>query len=360
MRLVVTIGNSSLDKYSCKLAENLDVPVVYTDIYQKLAQSRNISWLSAGTVRIIWYDWRFIRMLNKLRDTIHLPNHHLGRYGNLLRVPYIITVLDLIRYFDLKGHATFIHRPNSRDRFYLNLDSKGIKKAAGIIAISQATKNDLMRYLGIPSERISVVYLGVDHKLFQPVSHRIYNHPYVLFVGSEYPRKNFAGLLEAFSQLKAESRFNELKLVKIGRAGGREADFKGQTMKVVNALGLVREVIFTGFVPEADLPAYYSGAEVLILPSFYEGFGLPPAEAMACGCPVITSNTTSLPEVVGRAGIMVDPHDTDSLAQAMRQILTNNQLRDGMIRKGLEQAKKFSWEKTAEQTLEVYNKTTGR
>ncbi len=356
MLFVVTVGNGSMDTYSYKLAERLDIPVVCTDIYQKFRQSRNISWLSPQAIKAIWHDWRFVRMLNRLGDIVHLPNHHLGRHGNLLKVPYIITVLDLIRYFDLKGHRTLIHHPNLRDRFYLNLDYQGIKKAKRIIAVSQATKNDLMHYLGIAEERISVVYLGVGHSLFRPVSHRIYDNPYVLFVGTEHPRKNFITLLKAFSQLKSEPRFKGLKLVKVGKAGGQEADFRGQTMKVIDAQGLVNEVVFTDFVPEADLPAYYSGAKVLVMPSLYEGFGLPVVEAMACGCPVITSNTSSLPEVVGEAGIMVNPNDTDSLAEVMRRVLTENKLRDDMIRKGLEQSKRFSWEKAARETLEVYKK----
>ncbi len=354
MNLVVTVGYGSMDIYSLKLAENLDVPVVYTDIYQKFRRCRNISWLSPRAVKSIWHDWRFVRMLSRLRDIVHLPNQHLGRYGNFLRVPYIITVHDLVRYFDLRGFSTFIHPPNRRDRFYLNLDYEGIKKAARIIAVSQATKKDLIQHLGIPDERISVVYEGIDHRLFQPASHRICDDPYILFVGSEQPRKNFTGLLKAFSQLKDAPRFKALKLVKVGKAGGQEADFRSQTMGVVEGLNLSSEVIFTDFVSEADLPAYYSGAEVFVLPSLYEGFGFPPLEAMACGCPVITSNTASLPEVVSEAGIMVNPYDTDSLAQAMRQVLTNDKLRGEMVRRGLEQSKKFSWKKVAEQTLEVY------
>ena len=107
------------------------------------------------------------------------------------------------------------------------------------------------------------------------------------------------------------------------------------------------------------MPAYYSGARVFVLLSLYEGFGFPPLEAMACGCPVITSNISSLPEVMGEAGIMVDPYDTDNLARAMRQVLTNSELRGDMVRKGLEQSKKFSWEKAAKQTQEVYNEVGG-
>ena len=360
MLFVVTVGNGSMDIYSGKLAEQLDVPMVYTDIYQKFRQSRNISWLSPQAIKSTWHDWRFVRMLNKLGHSIHLPNHHLGRHGNFLRVPYIITVHDLIRYLDLDRDGTLIYHPNRRDRHYLNLDYKGIRKATRIIAVSQSTKNDLIRYLGIPDERISVVYEGIDHSLFRPMSYRIYNYPYILFVGSEQPRKNFTTLLKAFSQLKSDPKFKELKLVKVGNAGGQEADFRGQTMAVVESLNLSSEVIFTDFVLEADLPAYYSGAEVFVLPSLYEGFGFPVLEAMACACPVITSNTSSLPEVTGKAGIMVDPHDTDSLAQTIKIVLTNSELSDNMIRKGLEQSKKFTWEKTAEQTLEVYNKVENK
>ncbi len=357
--LVETTGSGSLDMYAHKLSENLNVPLLLSDIRDKITRDFNIPWWSRKAVSTLWYDWCLVRTLNKLGDVVHLPNQHLGRYGSFLKVPYIITVHDLIRYFDLKGFATFIHRPNLRDRFYLNLDYKGIKRATGIIAVSQATKKDLMHYLGILGERISVIYPGVDHKLFRPVPRRIYNEPYILFVGSEHPQKNLTGLVKAFNQLKREPRFNDLKLVKVGKAGGQEANFRGQTTEVINALDLSREVILADFVPEADLPAYYSGAEVFVLPSLYEGFGFPPLEAMACGCPVITSNTSSLPEVVGGAGIMVNPYDTDSLVEAIRQVLTDSELRKDMIRKGLEQSKKFSWEKTARETQEVYNKVAG-
>jgi len=360
MLFVVTVGNGSMDTYSWKLAEKLDVPMIHTDIYQKFRQSRDISWLSPQAIKALWHDWHFVRMLNKLRDGVHLPNHHLGRYGNFLRVPYIITVHDLIRYFDLEGDEPLIYLPNRRDRHYLNLDCEGIKKAMRIIAVSQSTKDDLMHYLGIPDERINVVYEGIDHGLFRPVSHRIYNHPYILFVGTEHPRKNFTTLLKAFSQLKRESIFKKLKLVKVGNAGGQESDFRSQTMDIVESLHLNSEVIFTDFVPEADLPAYYSGAEVFVLPSLYEGFGFPVLEAMACGCPVITSNTSSLPEVVGKAGIMVDPYNTDGLTQTISTVLTDSELSNNMIKKGLKQAKNFSWEKAAKQTLEIYNKLENR
>ena len=143
--LVVTIGKGSQDIYSQKLAEKLSVPKIYTAIYQKCCELFNVSFFSKASVRTAWHDVRFIRMLNKLNGIVHLPNQHLGRYGFFLRTPHIITVHDLIRYFDLKGYDVLIHRPNLRDRFYLSLDYKGIRKASKIIAVSYATKREIGR-----------------------------------------------------------------------------------------------------------------------------------------------------------------------------------------------------------------------
>jgi glycosyltransferase involved in cell wall biosynthesis len=142
--------------------------------------------------------------------------------------------------------------------------------------------------------------------------------------------------------------------VKAG-ACGRSEKYRTETIRKLESLGITQDVVFIDHVTETELAQYYSSAALLAYPSLYEGFGLPPLEAMASSCPVVTSNTSSLPEVVGDAAITVNPYDTDSLAEAMRRVLTDNKLRDDMIRKGLEQSKKFSWEKTAEQTLEIYN-----
>ncbi len=243
MLLIVTQGPGSLDLYSRRLAENLDVPVFTTDIYQRVAERFNISWLSLKAISALWLDWNFVRKINKIGSIIHFPNHHLGRYGNYLKTPFIITVHDLIRYFDMMSYETFIHPPNSRDRFYLNLDYRGIKKATRIIALSQATKNDLVQHLGISDDRISVVYAGIDHNLFRPVSERIYGDPYILFVGSEHPRKNFTAVVKAFALLRMEHRFKDLKLVKVGSAGGQEADCWTFTV-MLSLLILFRQRIF--------------------------------------------------------------------------------------------------------------------
>jgi glycosyltransferase involved in cell wall biosynthesis len=357
MTFIVTIGHGSMDRYSLQLARHLRAPKLFTDIYQKVAELFNVPLLSCRSLQALWRDGAFLRRLRRLGDAVHFPNHHMGRYGLFLGRPYIVTVHDLIRYFDLKGWGPYIHRPNLRDRLYLNLDYAGIGRAAAIIAISEATREDIVRYLGYPRERIFVVYHGVDHDLFRPVEERPLEEPYILFVGSEHPRKNLPTLLEAFKLLKAEGRrFRHLKLVKVGAAGGGEAPFRQQTLQALARLGLDGDVLFVEGVPDHQLPAYYAGAEVLVNPSLYEGFGFPPLEAMACGCPVIVSSAGALPEVAGEAALVVDPSDPRALAEAIRQVLTDPSLRRRLVERGLRRAAQFSWERCARETEQVYER----
>jgi len=358
--LGVTIGKGSQDLYSQKLAENLDVPKMCTDIYQKSCELFNIPLLSKASVETVWRDFHFIRMLNKLNGVVHLPNQHLGRYGFFLRLPYIITVHDLIRYFDLKGYDVLIHRPNFRDRLYLSLDYQGVKKAIKIIAVSYATKRDLVRYLGIPEERIAVIHEGIDRKIFKLIRQRPVPYPYILYVGAEHPRKNLNNLLKAFGRLKQEGDFGDLKLVKVGKAGGQEVDFRKETFLAIEALNLRNEVIFTERVSNEELAAYYSNAECFVFPSLYEGFGFPPLEAMSCGCPVISSSVSSLPEVVGEAALQVNAHDIDELVKAIQETLTNKNLRRKLIQEGFKQAQKFSWKHAAQETLQLYQEVEER
>ena len=204
----------------------------------------------------------------------------------------------------------------------LKLDIRGIKLASHIIAVSNHTKDDLIGYFKIPEDRISVIYNGIDHSIFKPYNVKLLDKPYILYVGSERPRKNLGRLIEAFAILMRD--FPELILVKIG-AAGRSEENRRATMSKIDSLGITEHVIFIDYISDLDLAHYYSSAALLAYPSLYEGFGFPPLEAMACGCPVVSSNTSSLPEVVGEAGIMVNPYDTSRLAQAMREVLTNRQ-----------------------------------
>ncbi len=328
--LIITKEKSGLDKYSRELGKRLEIPKIESKRYFSLKEGLH-----------------FFRVIRHQDDVMHFPSQHFARYALFLRKPFLITVHDLARIcFSLNREAI-------AERWWLKLDVKGIRKANHIIAVSQNTKDDLINYLKIPPERITVIYNGLDHSLFQPRKGRLFDKPYILYVGSERPRKNLNRLLEAFSKLKRE--FKLLKLVKVG-SPGRSEIFRKNTLAQIEKLGLREEVIFVDHVPENELPYYYSFASLLVYPSLYEGFGFPLLEAMACGCPVITSNTSSLPEVVGEAGIMVNPYDVDALAGAMGRVLTDQRLRSGMIERGLAQAKGFSWEKTARETGEVYER----
>ena len=223
----------------------------------------------------------------------------------------MITVHDLMRYFDVHaidpyGGGPFMHVPNRRDRALLRADYGAIADAAGVIAVSDATKRDLIEYLRIPEERVFVVYEGVDRDVFRPVSRRPIVDPYVLYVGTEQPRTNIPTLLRAFAALKREPRFRELKLVKVGKAGGGEGPFRTSTLDV------------------------------------YEGFGFPPLEAVACGCPVVVSTGGSLPDIGGDAAMTFHPLDAEALAEAMRRLLTDATLRHELRARGLERAATFS------------------
>jgi len=360
MLLVTTEGSGSMDRYSQALAEHLAVPVVTTDIYQAIAERFNVPLLSRSSLEALRADWRFIRFLRTLKGPLHLPNHHMGRYGRFLAQPYIVTVHDLIRYFDTLRKQPYIHLPNHRDRLLLSLDYAGIRQAEAVIAVSRATRFDLTSHLGLEDDRVFVVHEGVDHKHFRPVEARPFDFPYILFVGSEHPRKNLAELLEALRILKASGQFPGLKLVKVGKAGGSEAAFREMTLQVIEQLGLQDDVIMAGRVSDEELPGYYAAAEVCVLPSLYEGFGLPALEAMACGCPLVVSSTGALPEVVGDAGVQVSPYAPDLLAAALERVLTDDAHRADRVERGLARAAEFSWERMARETGEVYREVEGR
>jgi len=328
--LVVTTEKSGIDRYSQEIAKRIKTEKIETPRYFSLREA-----------------YSFARKVGILDDVVHLTNQHFARYSPFIKRPFLITVHDLVR-------CCFrFERETIMECILLKLDIRGIKKASHVIAVSQNTKSDLIKFLNIPAEMITVIYNGIDHRIFRPVKSKPFDEPYILYVGTERARKNLSSLFQAFSRLKEE--FQGLKLVKVGTPG-RSAAFRKRTKKQIESLGINEDVIFVDWAARNDLPAYYSSASLLVYPSLYEGFGLPPLEAMACGCPVVTSNTSSLPEVVGDAAITVDPHDVDALTNAMREVLTNDGLRAAMIEKGLAQAKKFSWEKTAQETSAVYER----
>ncbi|MBN1167443.1 MAG: glycosyltransferase family 4 protein [Methanospirillaceae archaeon] len=242
----------------------------------------------------------------------------------------------------------------------LRLNMESLKKADFIVTGSQFSKAEIVRFLSYPEEKVFVVYNGVNHSQYYPKpdkeilkSHNLSSRTKViLYVGSEEPRKNVNTILIAFS--KVRERMPDCALIKVGNpqwAGGRE-----EMCRLIDTLHLKGSVIFTGYVPEDSLPLYYNAADLFVFPSSYEGFGLPVLEAMACGCPVITSKNTSIPEVAGDAAVMVPPEDIDILAQAIERVLSDDVFRTDMIQRGFVQSKKFSWEKAAEQMEDVYRR----
>lgn len=268
----------------------------------------------------------------------------------------VVTVFDIFTMYMLRKN---ISKEYGRLNYLLHrLDvpmwTRALAKAEKIITISEFTKKEVVINLKYPPERVEATHLGVDSKAFRPL--RDFKKPNcfqgktILYSGTEDFRKNVPSLIKAFYKLK--KKLPDVKIVKVGRAGCRLG--RKKLLKLITELGLNEDVTFVGYVPEDELPLFYNSADLFVFPSIYEGFGLPPLEAMACGLPVITSNASSLPEVVGDAGIMKDPYDIDGFADSMYGVLTNDGLREDMIKRGLKRAKSFSWEKTAMKTLRIY------
>jgi len=235
-----------------------------------------------------------------------------------------------------------------------------ITRARAFIATSECTKADLMRLYGVETERIHVVHPGIDPRFAPADAHAVARvrarhglaRPYVLFLGSNEPRKNLARLIEAYDRVRRRPGLAAHELVVAGAAGW----LNGDVAALVRRLGIETDVRFLGYVPAEDQPALYSGADVFAYPSLYEGFGIPVAEAMACGAPVLTSNVSSLPEVAGGAALLVDPRETDAIADALVAVLSDDGLRASLRARGLERARAFSLERMGRETLQVYER----
>jgi len=239
------------------------------------------------------------------------------------------------------------------------------REAAHLIVPSEYTRRDICETYSIAPARVSVVPLAAA-SCYAPVSdakeiERVRNiygisGDYILAVGSIQPRKNLARLIEAYADLRRQRPHDKLpRLVLVGK----RAWLYEETLRAVAACGIAAQTIFTGYVPESDLPALYTGALCFVYPSYFEGFGLPPLEAMSCGTPVITGDRTSLPEVVGDAGLLVNPFDTQALAQALARLIDDESLRAALGDRGLRRAAQFNWRDNARQTLAVYEQVTG-
>jgi len=266
----------------------------------------------------------------------------------------IITIHDLVPLIYPETHSllTWIHH-----RIGLQLILNKVDK---IIAVSNSTKRDILKFFNIPENKITVIQEG-HFDYYKPINDKAvlnkikkkYNltFKFILFVGTLEPRKNICRVIQALVNVRKE--FPELKLVITGKKGWKYKE----VFRLINKLKLNENIIFTGYVPEEDLPVLNNLAELLVYPSLYEGFGLSPLGAMKCGCPVVSSNTSSIPEVVGDAGILVNPFSIKGIAEGILNILKNDKYKSQLIKKGLSQSRLFNWKRFTHQTIELYKET---
>ena len=292
-------------------------------------------------------------------DVVHIP--HLFWIPRALPCPYVMTVHDVLEHM-----ARARGQSDMRRSLHFHMTRRVLRGAARIFAVSQFTKSELEKLFGIPGRRIETVYNAIDERFLRghasEADHEFIaqryqvNYPFLLYAGRISPHKNLVRIIEAFSALKAalgkDALYPDLKLIIIGDELSKHPDLRRTVIKS----GVQNDVRFLGFVPIEVLRIFYDEAKVFVFPSLYEGFGLPPLEAMAHGTPVVTSNTSSLPEVVGNAAVLVNPENVFEIMRAIHRVLVDQELREKMKRRSSEQLKRFSWDSSARHVLEVYEK----
>ena len=295
-------------------------------------------------------------------DVVHIP--HLYWIPRGLSCPYVITVHDLLEHMYGSRDASSLRRSL---HFYLT--RRVLRKAARVIAVSQFTRNEIEKLLAIAGDRLEVVYNAIDERFLhghatevdrEMIAQRyLVNYPFILYAGAIRPHKNVVRIIEAFSALKSElqkeDQIPDLKLIIIGD----DLSSHPRLRRTVVPSGVQNDVRFLGFVPIEVLRIFYDVAKVFVFPSLYEGFGLPPLEAMAHGTPVVTSTTSSLPEVAGNAALLVNPENVFEIRRALQRALLDPALRAQMKQRGYEQAQRFSWTASVSRILEIYREVAG-
>jgi glycosyltransferase involved in cell wall biosynthesis len=297
-------------------------------------------------------------------DLVHIP---LNRVPLAMIQPYVVTVHDLANLFFELDEYSKLRMQLRRQRMI-----RGLVRASRVIAVSEATRRDVERLAGVAPHRLRMVYNAPDPGFLEPdgvdtaeerrriMERYQIQYPFLLYAGNIRRHKNIPRLVEAFavvrSQLASHPVYRDLRLVIIGDT---LSQFPAVRQTVIRSR-VEQMVRFLGFVPFETLRFFYQSAAAFVFPSLYEGFGLPPLEAMACGAPVVTSNVSSLPEVVGDAAVLVNPENVFDIARGIRDVLLDEPLRAGLIVRGREQASLFSWARTARQVLEIYQEAAGR
>ncbi len=263
-------------------------------------------------------------------------------------IKYVVTVADMTFFSHPQYHMA------KKNFYFQQLIPYSLQKAEKIIVISESTRNDIIKITKINPAKIQTIHLGVDdifEKKKKAACQHIQGkygikHPYILFVGMLEPRKNIEGLIKAFSSAERKG----YRLVIVGKKGWMYESI----FALIKKLNIEEEIIFTGYVPDEELPYLYSAATCFVYPSFYEGFGIPVIEAMACGCPVITSRNSSLQEIAGAAAILIDPYNVGSIKKAIESCVMDKGYCEKMVQRGFVQAKKFQWASMAKETRALY------
>ncbi len=299
--------------------------------------------------RIAWEQTGFPWLIRKYQlDVVHSPHYTLPVFAPCAKV---VTFHDMTFFLHPEVHLLY------KEIFFRGIIPLSARRADALIAISQNTRTDIMRILPVNPKKLFTIPIGIE-PIFCPATPakqseilRKYDLPadFILYVGNLEPRKNLPRLLRAFATLVRRGLPHSLVLV--GSRGWMDEEI----FATLRELNLGHRVYLPGYIPQADLPIFYSAASVFVYASRYEGFGLPVLEAMACGAPVITSNVASMPEIAGDAGILINPDREEELTDAIARVLTDADLAARLSRAGLERARGFSWERAAKETLAVYD-----
>jgi len=322
------------------------------------------------------YTRNLIEALGKQKNLILVQK---DEDSDVVHYPYFDLFFLILPFFKKRPTVVTIHDvtplifpehypPGMRGNLKFKIQRFSLKSTEAVITDSVSSKKDIVKYLGFPEEKTFVIYLAPRKEFgrlatgnWQLAIREKYKLPdrFVLYVGDVNYNKNILGLVRAFAKTQRfkDSKIQRSGMVLVGKAfENRELPEVRVILQLIEELGLVNEVKVLGFVPTKDLVGIYNCATVYCQPSFYEGFGLPVLEAMACGCPVVAANTASLPEICGDAAVMVNPNDIGSIADGLKKLIRDENLRRDLTEKGLEQAQKFSWEKAAGETVKVYER----
>lgn len=364
-RLLSNGGTSGIEEYTRNLLSNLwqiDQKNEYQLFYnglRKLPITHNSQLITNNYGLIDWkipnklldFSTRFFRF-PAIEDFIKTDLIFSPHFNILTtkKIPRVITFHDL----------SFLHHPQFfswKQKFWHWMQNVKTQAQAAdkIIAVSEFTKSDLVNIFGIQPEKIEVIYSGISDsfgKIASSVSRRTRNDdkPYILYLGTLEPRKNVAAIIRAFNILKREPAFQDWQLILAGRPGWLYQNI----IKEAGRSLYKKDIIFLGPVRAEERVSLYNSARVFVYPSFFEGFGFPPLEAQACGCPVVVSDRTSLPEVVGRGALLINPWKIEELANAIKEAAANQILRARLIKEGKANAKRFTWKKSAEETLKIF------